>query len=74
MQCDRNSEFTAKTDTLIETAVTFYMLQACMQGNFLFKKHRKFRLPAGKKLMKLHCSMENPGSNSLRIEKSRCNF
>ena len=26
---------TNSIDALVETAVTFYMLQACMQGNFL---------------------------------------
>ena len=48
------------------SAATFYMLQARthLQAHtvIFFIKHGKFRLHAGKKLVKLYRSMENSGS------------
>ena len=56
-----------KSSTLVETAGIFHMLQGHSR-RVIFRKHKKFRLRAGKKLVKLNCSLENPGSISLRSE------
>ena len=36
-------------------------------------KHKKIQTARREKLVKLYCSLENPGRISLRVEKSRCN-
>ena len=48
---------------LVETACTFYMLQACMQGNFL-KNPENSDYAQGKIFEKYPCILENTASKS----------
>ena len=54
--------------TLVDTAGTFYMLQACMQGNFL-KNLENSDCAQGKNFEKFPCILEDPVSMSLHFEK-----
>ena len=60
-------------DTLVETAGTFYMLQACMQGNFL-KNLENSPARRKKSLRKFPASWKILPASHCALKKSPCNF